>query len=44
MRDLENLTTTHLMVDSHEQEKLLADDQFTVEGLQRAVQEGVPAR
>jgi len=44
MKDLENLTTTHLMVDSHEQEKLLADDQFTVEGLQRAVQEGAAAR
>ncbi len=43
MRDLENLTTTHLMVDSHEQEKLLADDQFTVEGLERAVQKGAPA-
>jgi hypothetical protein len=32
------------MVDSHEQEKLLADDPFTVEGLQRAVQESAPAR
>jgi hypothetical protein len=40
MRDLDQLTTTHLMVDSHDQEKLLADDKFTVEGLERAVREG----
>jgi hypothetical protein len=40
MRDLENLTTTHLMVDSHAQERLLPDDQFTVEGLERAVRAG----
>jgi len=43
MRDLENLTTTHLMVDSHEQQQLLPDDQFTVEGLERAVQGDAPA-
>jgi hypothetical protein len=43
MRDLESLTTTHLMVDSHEQDQLLADGQFTVEALERAVREGVPA-
>lgn len=40
MRDLENLTTTHLMVDSHAQDQLLPDDQFSVEGLERAVREG----
>jgi hypothetical protein len=40
MRDLDQLTTTHLMVDSHAQEQLLPDDQFTVEGLERAVREG----
>jgi len=40
MRDLENLTTTHLMVDSHAQDQLLPDGQFTVEGLERAVREG----
>lgn len=44
MRDLENLTTTHLMVDSHAQEPLLPDDQFSVVGLERAVREGAPAR
>jgi hypothetical protein len=44
MRDLDNLTTTHLMVDSHAQEQLLPDDQFTVEGLERAVREGAPQR
>ena len=37
MRDFENLTTTHLMVDSHEQEKLLPDGQFTVEALEQSV-------
>jgi hypothetical protein len=42
MRDLENLTTTHLMVDSHAQDPLLRDDQFSVEGLERAVREGPP--
>jgi hypothetical protein len=40
MRDLQNLTTTHLMVDSHAQDQLLPDGQFTVEGLERAVREG----
>ncbi len=39
MRDLQNLTTTHLMVDSHEQEQLLPDGQFTVEALEKAVRE-----
>ncbi|MGH7287412.1 MAG: outer membrane lipoprotein-sorting protein [Myxococcota bacterium] len=39
MRDLQNLTTTHLMVDSHEQEALLPDGQFSVEALEHAVQE-----
>ena len=43
MRDLENLTTTHLMVDSHAQDQLLPDGQFTVEGLERAVREGTKA-
>jgi hypothetical protein len=37
MRDRVNHTTTTLMVDSHEQEALLPDGQFTVEGLERAV-------
>lgn len=37
MRDLVKHTTTGLMVDSHEQEALLPDGQFTVEGLERAV-------
>jgi hypothetical protein len=37
MRDLENLTTTHLMVDSHEQDELLPEGQFTVEALEQAV-------
>jgi hypothetical protein len=37
MRDREGDTTTHMMVDSHAQEALLPDDQFTVEGLERAV-------
>src|SRR5262245_30935169 len=41
MRDLKNLTTTHLMVDSNAQDPL-PDDQFTVEGLERAVREGKP--
>jgi hypothetical protein len=39
MRDLQNLTTTHLMVDSHEQEQLLPGGQFTVEALEQAVRE-----
>ena len=39
MRDLQNLTTTHLMVDSHEQEQLLPGGQFTVEALEQAVHE-----
>jgi hypothetical protein len=43
MRDLENLTTTHLMVDSHAQDPLVPDDQFTLEGLERAVRAGVKA-
>lgn len=43
MRDLESLTTTHLMVDSHAQDRLLPDDQFTVEGLERAVRAGEEA-
>jgi hypothetical protein len=37
MRDRETDTTTHMMVDSHAQEALLPDGQFTVEGLARAV-------
>jgi hypothetical protein len=37
MHDREAHTTTHMMVDSHAQKALLADDQFTVEGLERAV-------
>ena len=37
MRDREPDTTTHMMVDSHAQEALLPDGQFTVEGLERAV-------
>jgi hypothetical protein len=36
MHDREKHTSTSLMVDSHEQEALLPDDQFTVEGLERA--------
>ena len=39
MRDLQNLTTTHLMVDSHEQEQLLPGGQFTVEALEQSVRE-----
>ena len=39
MRDLQNLTTTHLMVDSHEQDKLLPNEQFTVEALEKSVRE-----
>lgn len=39
MRDRETDTTTHLMLDSHAQEALLPGDQFTVEGLERAVRE-----
>ena len=41
MRDRETATVTHLMVDSPAQESLLPDDQFTVEGLERAVRGGV---
>jgi hypothetical protein len=37
MRDRVSNTTTTMMVDSHEQEALLPDGQFTVEGLERAV-------
>ena len=37
MRDRVKGTTTHMMVDSHAQEPLLSDDQFSVEGLERAV-------
>jgi hypothetical protein len=37
MRDREADTTSHMMVDSHAQEALLPDDQFTVEGLEHAV-------
>jgi len=37
MRDREGDTTTHMMVDSHAQEALLPDGQFTVDGLERAV-------
>jgi hypothetical protein len=37
MRDWESHTGTHLLVDSHEQEALLPEDQFTLEGLERAV-------
>ncbi len=40
MHDRETETTTHLMLDSHAQEALLPDDQFTVEVLERAVREG----
>jgi hypothetical protein len=39
MRDLQNLTTTHLMVDSHEQDELLPDGQFTVEALEQSVRD-----
>ena len=39
MRDLEQLTTTHLMVDSHAQDQLLPAGQFTVEALEQAVRE-----
>jgi len=41
IRDLENDTSTHLMVDS--QDELLPDGQFTVEALERAVREGMEA-
>lgn len=45
LRDWGTYTSTHLMVDSHRQEALLPDGQFTVEGLERAVHEGAnPAR
>jgi hypothetical protein len=37
MRDRENETTTHMMVDSHSQDAILPDGRFTVEGLERAV-------
>jgi hypothetical protein len=37
MRDRKSETTSHMMVDSHAQKALLPDDQFTVEGLERAV-------
>jgi hypothetical protein len=37
MRDLRDLTTTHLMVDSHEQDVLLPDGIFSVEALQETV-------
>jgi len=39
MRDRETDTTSHLMLDRHAQEALLPGDQFTVEGLERAVRE-----
>jgi hypothetical protein len=42
MRDRETGTSTHLMLDSHVQQALLADDQFTVEGLERAVRGASP--
>jgi hypothetical protein len=37
LRDWGTYTSTHLMVDSHRQEALLPDGQFTVEALERAV-------
>jgi hypothetical protein len=37
MRDARDLTTTHLLVDSHEQDVLLPDGLFSLEGLRRAV-------
>jgi len=39
MRDMRDLTTTHLMVDSHEQDVLLPDGVFSVEALEAAVRE-----
>lgn len=40
MRDMRDLTTTHLMVDSHEQDVLLPEGVFSVEALEAAVREG----
>ena len=42
MRDLRDLTTTHLMVDSHEQDDLLPDGIFSVEALQETVRVEAP--
>jgi hypothetical protein len=40
MRDFRNGTTTHLLIDSHEQDVLLPDGLFTPEGLKEAVRSG----
>ena len=42
MRDARDLTTTHLMVDSHEQDVLLPDGIFSVEALQETVRAEAP--
>jgi hypothetical protein len=42
MRDVRDLTTTHLMVDSHEQDVLLPDGIFSVEALQETIRTEVP--
>jgi hypothetical protein len=42
MRDVRDLTTTHLMVDSHEQDVLLPDGIFSVEALQESVRTEAP--
>jgi len=37
IRDARDLTTTHFVVDTHEQDVLLTDDMFSVEGLRRSL-------
>jgi hypothetical protein len=44
IRDVRDLTSTHLMVDTHQQDVLLADELFTPEGLERTVSEDPDVR
>jgi hypothetical protein len=39
VRDVRDLTSTHFMTDTHQQDVLLPDGLFTVEGMERAVRE-----
>jgi hypothetical protein len=44
IRDVRDLTSTHLMVDTHKQDVLLADGLFSVEGLKKTVMEDPEVR
>ncbi len=44
IRDVRDLTSTHFMVDTHQQDVLLSDGLFSVEGLERTVKEDPDVR